>query len=77
MKRRSKNDSEVEQEGTKWKIIGKYPTFKAADHLRNMLRDDDENDVKIHKNYKNNIFVVKLRSKSLRAAKKGRQSNAS
>ena len=75
MKRRFKNDNkETHEEGTKWKIIGKYPTFAAADHLRNMLSDDDENDVKIHRNYKNNIFVVKLRNKSLRL-KKG-QDNA-
>jgi len=57
---------EKHEEGKKWKIVGRFPEFKNADELRNMLVDDDENDVKVHRHYKNDVFVVKMRKKSYR-----------
>lgn len=60
---------EKRKEGHQWKIVGKYSKFKDADDLRNMLINDDENDVKVHRHSHNNTFVVKLRNKSFRLQK--------
>lgn len=60
---------EKHEEGKKWKIVGRFPEFKNADELRNMLIDDDENDVKVHRHRKNNVFLVKMRNKSHRLKK--------
>tara|TARA_Y100000310_G_scaffold291632_1_gene319715 strand:+ start:476 stop:718 length:243 start_codon:yes stop_codon:yes gene_type:complete len=60
---------EKRKEGRQWKIVGKCPKFKDADDLRNMLTNDDENDVKVHRHSHNDTFVVKMRNKSFRLQK--------
>ncbi|MAF43505.1 MAG: hypothetical protein CMI54_04950 [Parcubacteria group bacterium] len=67
-KTRDSNKKE-HKEGKKWKIVGRYPEFKNADDLRNMLKSDDENDVKIHRHCSNDTFIVKMRNKAYRSAR--------
>ncbi len=48
-KKRSTEEIEVpHQEGAAWNIVGRFPTFEAADAKRNELRGEQDLEVKVH-----------------------------
>jgi len=60
------------QEGPRWKIVGKFPTFELADLRRNKLAVDDDIQVKVHwqGTDSNRYFAVKQRLNPAIAAAK-------
>ena len=51
------------KEGPPWKIVGKFPTFEAADSKRKELMEEENLQVKVHYqgSEKHRFFAVKAR----------------
>ena len=53
--------SQAHEEGRRWKITGRFATFKEADHKRQELLNEEELQVKIQWMRKRDDFAVKTR----------------
>ena len=51
------------EEGTRWKIVGRYGTFEEADRRRKELSEDEDTQVKVHfmGSLHRRFFAVKAR----------------